>query len=63
MSETKALPQIKNIEVGKFYLVYDGSKTGHPGFIIWKDDLKNRYLVVLTESDKQGHISKRDADK
>lgn len=54
---------IKNIEVGKFYLIHDGSKTGHPGFVIWKDDDKNRYLVVITESDKEGNMSKREADK
>ena len=54
---------IRSIEVGKFYLIHDGSKTGHPGFVIWKDDESNRYLVVITESDKIGNVSKRDADK
>ena len=54
---------IKNIEVGKFYLIHDGSDTGHPGLIIEKDDLNNRYLVILTESDKKGNMSKREADK
>ena len=53
----------KVIEVGKFYLIHDGSKTGHPGFVVWKDDNMNRYLVVITESDKSGNISKREADK
>ena len=53
----------KNIEIGKFYLIHDGSKTGHPGFVIWKDDERNRYLVVITESDKEGNMSKREADK
>ena len=51
---------IRNIEVGKFYLIFDGSKTGHPGLVIWKDDTKNLYLVVRTESDKEGKISKRE---
>lgn len=37
---------IKNIEVGKFYFIHDGSKTGHPGFVVWKDDEKNLYLVI-----------------
>ena len=36
----------KAIEIGKFYFVHDGSKTGHPGFVVWKDDEANRYLVV-----------------
>ena len=44
----------KIIEVGKFYFVHDGSKTGHPGLIVWKDDLKNRYLVIRFDSDKYG---------
>mgnify|MGYP006872976980 CR=1 FL=1 len=42
----------KNIEVGEFYFVHDGSKTGHPGFVVWKDDKANRYLVVRFDSDK-----------
>ena len=37
---------IKNIEVGKFYLIHDGSKTGHPGLVIWKDDNQNLYLII-----------------
>lgn len=49
----------KIIEVGKFYLIFDGSKTGHPGYVFWKDDVKNRYLVIRTESDKKGNTSKR----
>ena len=56
-------PKIKLIEVGKFYLIHDGSKTGHPGFIVSKNDAGNRYLVIITESDKKGHISKRESDK
>ena len=53
----------KIIEIGKFYLIHDGSKTGHPGFVMQKDDKANRYLVVITESDKTGNVSKREADK
>lgn len=49
----------KHIEVGKFYLIFDGSRTGHPGFVIWKDDEKNRYLVIRTDSDKFGDIPKK----
>ena len=55
--------KIKIIEAGEFYLIHDGSKTGHPGFVVWKDDEMNRYLVVLTESDKMGNKSKRETDK
>ena len=53
----------KIIEIGKFYLIHDGSKTGHPGFVMQKDDKANRYLVVITESDKTGNVSKRKTDK
>ena len=48
----------KVIEVGKFYFVHDGSRTGHPGFVIWKDDEANRYLVIRTDSDKPGAVTK-----
>lgn len=37
---------IKNIEVGKFYFIHDGSKTGHPGYVVWKDDEKNLYAAI-----------------
>ena len=36
----------KVIEVGKFYLIHDGSKTGHPGYIIWKDEIQNIFLAI-----------------
>ena len=55
--------KVKTIELGKFYLIFDGSRTGHPGYILWKDDSKNRYLVVITESDKFGNKTKRQTDK
>ena len=51
---------IKNIEVGKFYFIHDGSKTGHPGYIISKNDEKNRYLIVRFDSDKYGDIPKKE---
>lgn len=51
---------IKTIEIGKFYFVHDGSKTGHPGYVVWKDDLANRYLVIRTDSDKPGAITKEE---
>ena len=53
----------KTIEVGKFYLIHDGSKTGHPGLVVWKDDIANRYLVIRTESDKPGKITKRELER
>ena len=59
MSQSK-IKHIKNIEVGKFYYIHDGSKSGHPGFIVWKNDEKNRYLVIRTDSDKPGDIPKKD---
>ena len=34
------------INVGKFYLIFEGSKTGHPGYIIWKNDDHNLYLAI-----------------
>lgn len=49
---------IKNIEIGKFYFVHDDSACGHPGYVIWKDDLANRYLVIRTDSDKKGEVPK-----
>lgn len=57
MEDNKAT---KNIEVGKFYLLHDGSKTGHPGLVVWKDDAANRYLVVRFDSDKPGEVPKKD---
>ena len=50
----------KLIEVGKFYFIHDGSKTGHPGYVIWKDDEMNRYLIIKADSDKPGNIRKID---
>ena len=37
---------IRNIEVGKFYLIHDGSPSGHPGYIIWKHDNFNVFLAI-----------------
>lgn len=50
----------KKIEIGKFYLIHDGSKSGHPGYVVWKNDDINRYLVVRFDSDKYGDIPKKD---
>ena len=52
MSNQNSSTNTKNIEVGKFYFIHDGSKTGHPELVIWKDDENNRYLVVRFDSDK-----------
>lgn len=48
----------KKLEVGKFYFIHDGSKTGHPGLIIKANNEENRYLVIRFDSDKFGEISK-----
>lgn len=50
---------IKFIEVGKFYIVHDGSKDGHPCLIVWKDDDANLYLAIkfgTTQNDKNDPI-------
>ena len=51
----------KVIEVGKFYLIHDGSKTGHPGLIVWKNDEFNLYLALKfgTTSNKNNLPLKR----
>ena len=54
--------KIKVIELGMFYYIHDGSKSGHPGLVVWKDDEANRYLVIRFDSDKQGDIPKIDRD-
>ena len=51
---------IKNIEIGKFYFIHDDSACGHPGYVVWKDDDTNRYLVIRTDSDKEGDVPKID---
>ena len=49
MSNTK-----KNLKEGCFYLTHDGSKSGHPGMIYWKNDEKNLYLAITTGSSEKG---------
>ena len=45
--ETFSNDQIKKcLEVGKFYIIHDGSQNGHPGYIIWKNDSRNLYLSI-----------------
>ena len=67
ISPTTTKPK-KLIEVGKFYLLFDGSKTGHPGLIIWKNDDHNLYLAIkfgtsMNKSNKNINISLRAGDK
>ena len=50
MSETK-----KNLKTGCFYLTHDGSKTGHPGMIYWKNDEKNLYLAITTGTSEKNN--------
>ena len=49
---------LRKIEVGKFYFIHDGSKSGHPGFVVWKNDEINRYLVIRFDSDGFDDIPK-----
>ena len=49
---------IRNIQVGKFYLIHDKSRIGHPGYVLEKDDQNNRYLVARFDSDKADEIPK-----
>ena len=46
MSNKKVSQIAKTIYLGKFHFIHDGSKTGHPGYIIWKDDENNLYLAI-----------------
>ena len=60
--------QTKVIEVGKFYQIFDGSKSGHPGYIIWKNDDHNLYLAIKfgTTKNKNNtpiHYSIKSGDK
>ena len=49
MSESK-----KDLKTGCFYLTHDGSKSGHPGMIYWKNDKKNLYLAITTGTSEKG---------
>lgn len=40
------MDKVKDLQVGKFYLIYDGSDTGHPGIIVWKNDQLNLYVAI-----------------
>lgn len=58
MKQNNQTNNTRTIEVGKFYLIFDGSRTGHPGYVLWKDDSKNQYLVLRLDSDKYGETTK-----
>lgn len=45
----------RKIEENKIYLIFDGSKTGHPGFILWANDSYNIYLIIKIGSSKNDH--------
>ena len=49
---------IKKVKKGKFYHFHEGSPTGHPGLIYWKNDKKNLYLAVTTDSTPGAHRTK-----
>lgn len=36
-------------------MVHDGSKSGHPGKIVWKNDKMNLYLAVVTGTTYDQH--------
>lgn len=40
----------KHIQKGRFYHIHEGSPTGHPGMIYWKNDRKNLYLAFTTDT-------------
>ena len=52
MTQTNTNKPIKTIDVGSFYHFYDGSPSGHPALVIWKDDKFNLYLLIKFGSTK-----------
>ena len=47
----------KKVEKDHFYLIHDGSRTGHPGLIFWKNDEANLYLAIkFGTTDNQNNI-------
>ena len=49
---------LKHIEKGRFYHIHEGSPTGHPGMVFWKNDKRNLYLVLTTDSSIGKHRTK-----
>ena len=58
MKDKEQLKKTKIIEVGKFYLIFDGSRTGHPGFVVSINKILNQFLVIRIDSDKPGETTK-----
>ena len=46
MKKQNVKPLKREICVGRYYLIHDGSKTGHPGLLIWTDEIANLYLFI-----------------
>ena len=74
MSNSTTKPQnqqskpTKIIEVETFHQIFDGSKSGHPGYIIWKNDNHNLYLAIkfgtsVNKNNTELHFSIRKGDK
>ena len=57
MQDKKNKP-MKHIEKGSFYHIHEGSPTGHPGMIYWKNDKRNLYLALTTDSSYGEHRTK-----
>ncbi len=45
----------KHLEKGRFYHFHEGSKSGHPGLIFWKNDKRNLYLAITFDSSSGQH--------
>lgn len=45
----------KTLDLGKFYFIHDQSLVGHPGLIVWKDDLANLYLAIKVGTSPNTH--------
>ena len=56
MSKKKMISKL--IRKGKFYHVHEGSNKGHPGMVFWKNDNRNLYLLITTDSDYGSHRTK-----
>ena len=56
MSKKKVIS--KHIQKGRFYHFHEGSPTGHPGMVFWKNDSKNLYLALTTDTSLGPHRTK-----
>lgn len=54
----KRKKKIKHILKGYFYHIHEGSPTGHPGMVYWKNDKRNLYLALTTDSSSGEHRTK-----